>query len=128
MWRAMAVGLSVILATVSGVITSIVTQHPSRGLWAALGVLTVIGAALQALVTVADRRSSRKVVASGAGSAAIGGSAAEIRTQVRGSFDAHQHHPHGDVVASGPGAISVGGDASGPISTEVTGTDGDTKQ
>jgi len=126
-WRAIAVGLSVILATISGVVTSVVTQHPSRGLWVALGVLAVVGAALQAAVTVADRRSSRRVVASGPGSVAIGGSAAEIRTQVRGSAGRHQQHPHGDVVASGPGAISVGGDTSGSISTEVTGTDRDVK-
>ena len=50
-WRAVAAGASVVVAAVVGVVTTFATQHPSRGLWASLGVLVVLGAVLQALVT-----------------------------------------------------------------------------
>jgi hypothetical protein len=124
MWRAIAAGISVVVAAASGVVTALVTSHSSRGLWMALGVLVVVGAVLQTAVIAGERRSRRGVVASGAGAVAVGDSAGEIRTRVQG----HQSSavaPDGDgVVASGPGAVGVGRDAAGPVSTEVTGTDG----
>lgn len=126
MWRAIAVGISIVVAGVSGVVTGLVTAHPSRGLWVALGVLLVIGGVLQAAITVVPHRSS--AAARGPGAVAVGGDAkAEIRTRVHGMTASFQDRPGGDgVVASGPGAVSVGGDVSSPISTDVTDTGGRT--
>ena len=122
MGRAVLAGISVIVATASGVVTALVTTHSSRGLWVALGVLVIVGAALQAAASYGERRKPGRVNASGDGAVAIGGSATrKISTRVRGS-----HVPSampGDqdgVTASGPGAVGIGGDASGPISTDVT--------
>ncbi len=130
MWRAVLAGISVILAALSGVVTALVTAHPSRGLWVALGVAVFVGAVLQAAVTYGERRKHSRVEASGAGAVTIGGSAhGEIHTRVIG-----RHMPSaasGDqdgMIASGPGAIAVGGDAAGPISTDVQGGQGETAQ
>jgi hypothetical protein len=124
MWRAVAAGVSVVVAGASGVVTALVTAHSSTGLWAALGVLLVVGAILQVVAVAGDRRSSR-VTASAAGAVAVGGSAGQIRTRVRGSFGP-AGRPDGDgdgVAAAGPGSVAVGGDATGPVSTEITGPD-----
>jgi hypothetical protein len=123
MWRAVATGISVIVAAVSGVVTALVTAHPSRGLWVALGVAVAVGAVLQAVVAYGERRQQRRVDASGAGAVAIGGSArGEIRTQVHGGpVPGAVAGDHDGVSASGPGAVGVGDDAAGPVSTDVTG-------
>jgi hypothetical protein len=123
MWRAMAAGISVVVAGTVGVVTALVTAHPSAGLWVALGVLLVVGGILQVLVVTGDRRSSRAVTASGAGAVAVGGSAGQIRTRVRGELGP-AGGPDGDgVAAAGTGSVAVGGDAVGTVSTEVTGPD-----
>jgi hypothetical protein len=115
-------GVSVIVAAVTGVVTSIVTAHPSQGLWAALGVIVIVGAVLQAAVTYSERERSRRVKASGAGAVAVGGSARNaVRTRVRGKHNSLTGPDERDgVVASGPGSVSIGGDAAGPISTEMS--------
>jgi hypothetical protein len=67
MWRAVAAGISVVVAAASGVVTALVTTHPSRGLWVALGIAVIVGAVLQAAVTYGERQRRRRVDASGAG-------------------------------------------------------------
>jgi hypothetical protein len=126
MWRAIAAGVSVIAAAASGLITSLVTAHPSWGLWVALGVVVVVGAVSQAAVTLRERRSVPRVSASGPGSVGVGGSARnEIRVKVRGKAAPMKGPDTGDgVVASGQGAVGVGGDAEGRISTDVTDSEG----
>jgi hypothetical protein len=121
MWRAAAAGVSVIVATASGVVTALVTTHSSRGLWVALGVVVIVGAVLQAAVTYGERRKPQRVDASGAGAVAIGGSArGAIRTRVHGSLGPEAvSDDHAGVAASGPGAVGIGGDAAGPVSTET---------
>jgi hypothetical protein len=123
MWRAVAAGASVIVAAVSGVVTALVTAHPSLGLWVALGIGVIVGAILQAAVSYySDRGKAQRVDASGAGAVAVGGSARKIRTRVQGSrAPAAAPGERDGVTASGPGAVGIGGDAAGPISTDVTG-------
>ena len=121
MWRAVAAGVSFFAAAASGVITALVTAHSSWGLWVALGVLVVVGAIAQAAVIAGERRSARRISASGAGAVAVGGSAGEIRTRVRGEVAATGAPGGEGVAASGPGAVGVGGDAAGPVSTDVSG-------
>ena len=114
-----------IVAAVTGVVTALVTTHPSRGLWVALSVAVIIGAILQVAVTYSEREKSRQVEASGAGAVAVGGSAQqEIRTRVHGNISSIERDRRDGVTASGSGAVGVGGDAAGPISTEVTGDEG----
>jgi hypothetical protein len=124
-WRAVLAGVSVVLAAVCGVVTALVTAHPSRGLWVGLGVAVVAGAVSQAAVTYGERRERGRVEASGTGAVAVGGSArGAIRTRVRGGR-VPPAVPSGQdgVIASGPGSVSVGGEA-GPVSTDVTGDPG----
>jgi hypothetical protein len=121
--RALAAGVSFVLAAAVGVVTALVTAHSSPGLWAALGVIVCVGGALQGAVTVNERRAGR-VSASGAGAVAVGGSAAKISTRVGGSQGSAATPGADGVTASGPGAVGVGGDVTGPVSTEVTETDG----
>lgn len=122
MWRAVAAGVSVVVAGASGVVTGLVTAHPSAGLWVALSVLLVVGGVLQVVVSRGDRDSSRAVMASGSGAVAVRGSAGKIRTNVRGRLSAAPQ-PDGDgVAATGPGSVAVGGDATGPVSTDITDT------
>jgi hypothetical protein len=111
----------VIAASLIGIVTALVTTRPSQGLWIALGVLVIVGAALQAAVTYSARDKSKRVQASGVASVAIGGSARrEIRTRVHGNHVSPVELDARDgVAASGPGAVAVGGDAAGPISTEL---------
>jgi len=124
MLRAAAAGVSFVLAAASGVVTALVTAHSSRGLWVALGVLVLVGAALQVAVTKNERGAPGRVSASGPGSVAVGSSAGQISTRVTGGRGPAVT-PGGDgVTASGPGAVGVGGDATGPVSTEVTESDG----
>ncbi len=121
MWRAVAGGVSVVVAAASGVVTAVVTAHSSAGLWVALGVLAVVGAVLQAAVIGRERLPGRRVVASGAGAVAVGGSAGEIRTRVRGkAASSGRSAGEQDVAAPGVGAVGVGGDATGPVSTNVS--------
>jgi hypothetical protein len=54
--RALAAGVSCVLAAASGVVTAFVTAHSSRGLWVGLGVLVLVGAILQGCVTLGERR------------------------------------------------------------------------
>lgn len=124
MLRAAAAGVSFVLAAASGVVTALVTAHSSRGLWVALAVLVIVGAALQVAVTMNDQRVPGRVTASGSGSVAIGGSSGEISTRVRG-VRGSAVTPGGDgVTASGAGAVGVGGEATRPVSTEVTEVEG----
>lgn len=123
MLRAAAAGVSFVLAAASGVVTALVTAHSSRGLWVALGVLVVVGAALQAVVTMNERHAAGRVTAAGAGSVAVGGSAGTITTHVTGSRASAAVRGEDGVTASGPGAVGVGGDVTGPVSTEVTEAD-----
>jgi hypothetical protein len=123
-WRAVAAGVSVVVGAGSGVVTALVTARSSWGLWVALGVMVIAGAVLQAAVNFGERRVSRRVVASGPGAVAVGGSAGEIRTRVQLSHASAVTSGDDGVSASGPGAVSVGGDAAGPVSTEVTGIEG----
>ena len=122
--RAAAAGVSFVLAAACGVVTALVTAHSSRGLWVALGVLVIVGAALQVAVTMNGQRAPGRVTASGPGSVAVGGSAGKISTRVTG-VRRPAVTPGGDgVTASGPGAVGVGGDVTGPVSTEVTKAEG----
>ena len=124
--RAVAAGLSVIVAAIGGVVTALVTTHPSLGLWVALGVAAVTGAALQVMVTYDEHGKARRVLASGAASVAVGGSTQqEIRTRVRAThLPATETEKWQGVAASGPGAVGVGGNATGPISTELINDEG----
>jgi hypothetical protein len=85
-----------------------------------LAVIVIIGAALQIYLTVHERESTARTVASGAGAVAVRGSAGTIRTFVSGvdggETDASSE---AEVSAAGPGAVSVAGDAK-EISTRVT--------
>jgi hypothetical protein len=106
MWRAGAAGLSALAAAASGVVTALVTAHPSVGLWVALGVLVVIGAALQAAVVVGERRSSRRMAAARAASgegAATEDSGASVNREVRNTISGGIQY----------GPVVQGGDFSG---------------
>jgi hypothetical protein len=120
MWRAVAGGMSVVVAAAIGVVTALVTARSSAGLWAALAALVVVGGVVQAAVIGLERRPVPPVVASGAGAVAVGGSAGEIRTRVRGAEASSASSRWAGVVAPGAGAISVGGEAAGPMSTDVS--------
>ena len=122
--RAVAAGVSFVVAAVSGVVTSLVTAHSSRGLWVALGVLVVAGAGLQVAVSMNERGTRGRVAASGAGSVAVGGSAGTVTTWVAGAREPAGAPGEDGVTASGPGAVGVGGDVAGPVSTHVTEADG----
>ncbi len=129
-WRAVAAGISVIVAAASGVVTALVTTHPSRGLWVALGVAVILGAVLQAALTFGDGKKPPGTQASGTGAVAVGGSAQEdISTHVDGSHGpAATPSGRDGVSASGPGSVSIGGNAAGRISTDVTGDEEPNKQ
>jgi hypothetical protein len=123
-WRAVLAGLSVVFAAVIGTLTAVVTAHPSAGLWAGLAIAVAAGAVSQAVVTFGERREPGRVVASGAGSVAVGGSArGQVTTRVRRGRPmptaSDRADVDGGVVASGPGAVSAGGDA-GEVSTDVS--------
>lgn len=84
MARAVAAGLAFVLAAVVGVVTALVTQHPSVASWVALAVLVGAGAILQAAMVLRDRQPSRHVAASGPGAVAVGGDAhGPISTNVK---------------------------------------------
>lgn len=128
-WRAVAAGISVIVASASGVVTALVTTHPSRGLWVALGVAVILGAVLQAALTFGEGKKPRRTQASGTGAVAVGGSAQDIGTHVDGSHGpAATPSGRDGVSASGPGSVSIGGNAAGRISTDVTGDEEPNKQ
>lgn len=116
MSRAIAAGVSFVLAALSGVIAAVVAVNDTLGLWLALGVVVVVGAVLQGIVTIAEPRP--KVVASGAGSVAVGGTARQVSTHVRGTVGTARQTP-GKVTASGPGAVSIGGNATDQIETDT---------
>jgi hypothetical protein len=123
MWRAVAGGVSVVVAAATGVVTALVTAHSSAGLWAALAVLVVVGGILQAAIIGLERRAGGRVVAIGHGAVAVAGTAGEIRTRVRGAVASSAPARSGDsdaVAAIGIGSVSVRGDAAGPISTDVS--------
>ena len=124
-WRAAAGGVSFAVATAVGVVTSLVTAHPSAGLWAALGALVMVGGGLQVVAAVGDRRPEGRVVAGGPGSVAVGRSATEIRTHISGEHGKPaEPGERGGITAAGPGSIAVGGDATGRVQTDVTGPEG----
>ena len=112
--------MSVVLGAVCGVVTALVTTHPSRGLWVSLSVLVAAGAASQTLVTLGDRRDRGRLEALGAGSVVVRGTArGPITTRVRGEqVPPATSRGHDEVIALGPGAVSIDGDA-GPVSTDV---------
>jgi hypothetical protein len=121
--RALMAGISAAVAAIIGVVTSLISAHPSSGLWAALAVAIVLGGSLQAIVTYGDGRGKGKdsVQASGAGAVAIGGSASSVSTHVSGRHNSAGQIGSGHgVSASGPGSVSVGGNASGYISSEIS--------
>lgn len=122
--RAIAAGAAFALAACCGVLGALVAAAPSVGLWVALGVLVIAGAALQGVVTASEHRLRHRVVASGAGAVAVGGSAQAVRTKVHRIADASAEVEMGEVVASGPGAVSIGGEATGPIETEIAEAEG----
>jgi len=95
MWRSVAAGVTVVVAAASGVVTALVTTHPSGGLWVALGVVVIVGAVLQAAVTYSEHRKPLRVVAEDLSGRPVPPSA----------------------VASGEGAIAAGGDIPGIAST-----------
>jgi hypothetical protein len=77
---------------------------------------------LQAAVTYGERGRPDRVSAFGAGAVAVGRSAGEIHTRVHGRYiPAAESGERDGVAAMGPGAVGIGGDATGPVSTEVTG-------
>lgn len=116
--RATMAGLSVAVATASGVVTNVVSGHPGASWWVALGVLAVIGVAAQGALSLAEGR-GRPATAGAAGSVRIGGSSrGPITTRVRG-MAAEPVPPDGEVL--GLGAVCVEGDAHGGIRTDVTG-------
>lgn len=121
--RALLAGLSVILASVCGVVTALVTAHPSRGLWVALAVVVVAAATSQVVMTYGERRDRGRVEASGAGAVAVGGtSRGEIRTRAYGGPQTPALPARQDgVSATGLGAVSIGGDTDGPVSTDANG-------
>lgn len=80
MWRAGAAAVTVVLAAVTGVLTALVTAHPSSGLWAALVAAVVIGAVLTGLVAAGERR-SRRLPSDSAGIGVIREAAQRIRQQ-----------------------------------------------
>jgi|SRR5271166_6781830 len=110
MWCVVAAGVSVAVVA-GGVVTGFPTQHSPLGFWVALVAFVVFGRVLQAAVTVGGRRSRRRVVASGPDALAVGGSASEIHTGVKGMHSPPAAPGGGGVIASGPGAVSVRGDA-----------------
>lgn len=119
MGRAFAAGAAFLAAAGSGVLSALAAADRSLGLWVALGVLIVVGAVLQGVVTAAERRSRQRVLASGAGAVAVGGTAGEVHTRVQCGFGESVTASAGDIDASGPGAVSIGGDAVGPVITDV---------
>jgi hypothetical protein len=128
MVRAIAAGAAFVAAAVIGVITVLVAARPSLGLWVALGAVVVVGGVLQGAVSAADRRSGRRVRASGDGAVAIGGNAGEVRTKVRGPGratppSAKMAGDEEDVAAPGRGAVGIGGNADGLIATDVSDTE-----
>jgi hypothetical protein len=118
MGREVAAGITFVVAAGSGVVTSLVVARPSWGLWVALSVLVVLGAILQGLVIAGDRRSRGRVLASGAAAVAVGGSAQNIRTYVRGADDASIPSEGAEITASGSGSVSVGENAADVITTQ----------
>jgi hypothetical protein len=125
MGRPLAAGAAFLAAAGSGVLSALVTADNSLGLWIALGVLIAAGAVLQGLVTAAERRSRPRVLASGPGAVAVGGSAGKVGTRVLGGFGPPTRADAADINASGPGAVSIGGDATGSVTTDVTNVKGD---
>lgn len=120
MWRAIAAGVSVVVAAGTGLVINLVTADRSLGLWAALGALLLLGVFLQVAVSIGERRPVQRVAAVGTGSVAVGGSAGEVRTHVHGRINTTVPKDTEGVIASGPGAVGIGGNARGPLSTNVT--------
>lgn len=117
MWRAFAAAVAFAAAALSGVLAAVVANDKSLGLWIAVGVLIIIGALSQGIVTAFEPR--RRIVASGAGAVAIGGSSsATVQTRSRGDAGGRTK-AEGDIAASAPGAVSIAGDSSGPVSTDA---------
>ena len=119
MWRSVAAAVAFAVAAISGILAAVAANNKSMGWWVALGVLVLMGAILQGIVTTVEPR--RRTVASGAGSVAIGGnSTAAVHTSARGVVESDAK-PVGDTAASATGAVSIGGDSSGEVSTDVAG-------
>ena len=125
MGRAVGAGIAFAAAAASGVIAAFAAASRSWGLWVAIGVLVVGGAALQGLVTAGEKRSRGRVLASGDGSVAVAGSASGISTHVENIVVENTVVPgaaeQAEVTAAGRGSVSVGGDAAEQITTDVTG-------
>lgn len=128
MTRALSAGIAFLAAAGSGVLSALVAAKPSLGLWVAVGVLIIVGTILQVVATAGERRSSSRVLASGPGAVAVGGSAGQVETRVRGHFKTLHAADVADISASAPGAVSIGGVGTGPITTNVTDTEDDKHQ
>lgn len=112
--RAVAAGAAFAVAACCGVLGALIAAAPSVGLWVALGVLVIVGAALQGAVTASEHRSGRRVLALGAGAVAAGGSAQDVRTKVHGAPSAVARMEAGEVIATAVGDSSDKGDAHCP--------------
>ncbi len=116
--RAIVAGFSAVVATASGVVTNVVSDHPTASWWVALGVLATVGVISQGVLTVAEGK-RREGTVGAAGSVHVrGNSGAPITTRVRG-FAAESSTVGG--ASLGLGAVYVDGDTHGYISTNVTG-------
>ncbi|MGW9024714.1 hypothetical protein ACWGQ5_10845 [Streptomyces sp. NPDC055722] len=122
MGRAVAAGLSVVVAAASGLVTNVVTERRGIAWWVGLVVLVVVGALLQGWLSLKER-AEPSVSASGPGAVAVGGtSRGPVETRVSG-VSAGQPRTAGDtgVSASGPGAVAVGRDVEDAVRTDVQG-------
>jgi hypothetical protein len=74
--RAAAGAGTVVLAAATNIATGVVTQHWALAWWVGVAVLVVLGAALQAWLTVGEREAGRQVVQG----TKVGGSIRQIMT------------------------------------------------
>ncbi|MFI5531880.1 hypothetical protein ACIA8O_25445 [Kitasatospora sp. NPDC051853] len=121
--RSIAAAATVVVAAATGVATNVATDDAGTGWWVALGMLVVLGVALQVYLTVSSSDGGgTDVTAAGAGSVAIGGSLrGSVKTKASGASGSAGAAPaQGGITAAGPGSVAVGKDVDGPIETDVT--------
>jgi uncharacterized membrane protein HdeD (DUF308 family) len=70
-WRVAAAALSVVVSAAAGVVTNVVTDDGAAVLWVVLGVLVILGVALQIVVSVTDGSGGGAQVAKASGGATI---------------------------------------------------------
>ncbi|WP_328224366.1 hypothetical protein [Streptomyces sp. NBC_00310] len=123
--RATAATATVVLATAVNVFTGLLTERWALAWWATVIVLVIIGAGLQAWLTLSDRAGrATSVTAAGIGSIAGAGSMTDVSTEVTlspATLTAVRPlpTPGEGVSASGIGAVTTGGDARN-VHTKVT--------